>query len=282
MGFTLIELLVVIAIIAILAGLLLPALGKAKQKAQGIQCLSHHRQLTYAWLMHADDNQERFAYASPASLGGYDSNAWISGTMDFNPNNRSNWDPSADLQRSPLWKYCGEAAGVFHCPADHSTVTPASGPYRGQLVPRLRSMSMCIWFGGFGGTLAFSEGLQSPPWRLYQRLSDVVNPGPSSTVLFWDQREDSVNYGNFFIDMTGYPAQPSLTQFNGDLPASYHNRAGGMSFADGHSEIRRWLDPRTMPPVRKGESWTVFAGPMLSPNNRDILWLQEHATRKIN
>src|ERR1041384_7832783 len=95
-AFTLIELLVVIAIIALLAALLLPSLTRAKQKAQGIQCMNNHRQLTYAWLSHAHDNADTFAYASPSDSSGtlnfYDPNCWVSGFLDFNPVNRSNWD----------------------------------------------------------------------------------------------------------------------------------------------------------------------------------------------
>ncbi len=106
--------------------------------------LGHAPGLTYAWLLYADDNRERFAYASPLNLGTYDPYAWVSGLMDFDANNPSNWDPTADLRRSPLWKYCGESAGLFRCPADRSTLKPSSGPYRGQTVPRVRSMSMCI------------------------------------------------------------------------------------------------------------------------------------------
>jgi prepilin-type processing-associated H-X9-DG protein len=136
---------------------------------------------------------------------------------------------------------------------------------------------MSIWLGGFGGTLNLAnQGLSSPPWRLYHKLSDFLDPGPSRTLLFWDEREDTINYGNFFVDMTGFPPDnPNRTQFIGDLPASYHNGAGGLSFVDGHAEIKRWLDPRTTPPVGMGPRMGS------SPNNQDIIWLQERATRKI-
>src|SRR5262249_29860336 len=110
------------------------------------------------------------------------------------------------------------------------------------------------------------------------KLSDFGNPGPSLTLLFWDQREDSINWGNFFVDMTGFPNQPSLTRFDGDMPASYHNRAAGISFVDGHSEIKRWLDPRTTPPLRCDSWWVVTDGGVPCPNNPDVIWLQQRAT----
>jgi len=274
-GFTLIELLVVIAIIAILASLLLPTLAKAKQKAQGIQCLSNHKQLTLAWIMQADDNADKLAYSGPADSN-YDPNAWVCGDLNFDPANPSNWDVAQEIQRSPLWPYCGQSAGIFRCPADKSKVRPSSGPLRGKEVPRVRSMSMTGWMGGFAG-----HWWQSPPFRLYHRSSDIIDPGPSMTEVFWDQREDSINTGNFEIDMTGYPNSPQSVVFGQDYPASYHNRAGGLSFADGHSEIRRWRDARTMPPLRKDSNWLVAAGGSSSPNNQDIIWLQERATRRI-
>ena len=138
---------------------------------------------------------------------------------------------------------------------------------------------MSIWLGGFCGGLATGiPGVSSPPWRLFLKLSDFVNPGPSLTLLFWDQREDSITWGNFGVDMTGFPNQPSQTEWWGDMPASYHNRAGGLSFVDGHAEIKRWLDPRTTPPVRPGSLGELNVGPC--PNNPDIIWLQHRATCK--
>ena len=106
----------------------------------------------------------------------------------------------------------------------------------------------------------------------------MIDPGPSRTFVFLDMREDSIDIGNFAVDMTGWSDEPSQTGFY-DFPASYHNRAGGLSFADGHSEIRRWLDDRTVPPLVSG-GLVPDIGP--SPNNKDVIWLQERGTRKVN
>ncbi|PWT89425.1 MAG: hypothetical protein C5B56_07125 [Proteobacteria bacterium] len=280
-AFTLIELLVVIAIIAILAAMLFPALVRSKTKAHGIMCMSNMRQLTFAWMQYAHDSNDRLPYASGNGDPALDPCVWVTGYLDFNSANSSNWDVQRDIQKSPLWPYCGKATGIWKCPADASTVVPSFGPFTGQNVRRVRSMSMSLWLGGFGGSLTLPDGLSSPPWQLYLKLTDLQDPGPVRTLVFWDEREDAINLGNFGIAMNGYPDKPGLLGFPQDLPASYHNKAGGLSFADGHAEIHRWLDPRTTPPMRSDAWWeTTFFIP--SPNNRDIMWLQEGATRLIH
>jgi prepilin-type N-terminal cleavage/methylation domain-containing protein len=271
-GFTLIELLVVIAIVAILASMLLPTLARSKQKAQGIQCMNHHRQLAMAWRMYAEDNRDRITYAGEdLSDPSRSSAVWVLGRMDFDPNNRANWDVEVGVKKSPLWQYC-KSAGVWKCPSDRSFVKVGS-----VIRPRVRSMTASIWMGGFGGA---APTQLDPGWKVFLSLSDMNDPGPSKSWVFIDQREDSINWGNYFTDMVGFPDRPVLRRFAFDYPASYHSMAGGLSFADGHSEIKRWRDPRTVPPIRKGADALYEAGFVNSPNNPDLGWLQERSTRR--
>ncbi|MDB6122368.1 MAG: hypothetical protein JWQ71_1361 [Pedosphaera sp.] len=279
-GFTLIELLVVIAIIGLLAALLLPALGKGKLKAQGLHCMNNHRQLTLAWKMYADDNADRILFASADDFyhPELDPYVWVLGWIDSTrPADPSNWDMNQDIVKSPLWTYCGKSAAIWKCPADKSEVR-----VNGKTLPRVRSMSMNMWVGGFAGYSMgfsgndwFSSG--GDVWKIYLKLSDMTDPGPSRTFVFLDMREDSIDVGNFATDMTGWSDHPEQAGFY-DLPGSYHHRAGGLSFADGHSEIKRWLDDRTMPRViRNGAIMDIYP----SPNNPDVVWLQERSTRKV-
>lgn len=280
-AFTLIELLVVIAIIAILAALLLPALSKAKLKTQGIQCMNNHRQLMLGWRMYAEDNRDVLLYATATPGSAYAPYSWVQGVLDYSPGNRSNWDVDQDIKKSPMWQYCGGSVGIWKCPADQSTVVPSSGPFAGQTVARIRTMTMSIWTGGWkqaDGTVT-DAGCSGPAWRVYSKLSDMINPGPAKTWVLMDEREDRINYGNAFTDMTGYPDAPASWRFHFDYPASYHGRAGGLSFADGHAEIKKWQDGRTTPPIQKGGAWDATEY-VASPRNQDIFWLQERSTRR--
>jgi prepilin-type N-terminal cleavage/methylation domain-containing protein/prepilin-type processing-associated H-X9-DG protein len=286
-AFTLIELLVVIAIIAILAAMLLPALARAKQKGQGIQCMNNHRQLSLAWRMYADDSRDWLVYASGDSaydathptLSGnpYNQYAWSLSNMDFEPNNRYNWDTSLDMVKRPLWQYA-KTATIYKCPADHSSVT-----VNGVTRPRIRTMSMNLYVGGFAWTDAFGSASGwafADGYAVYHKLSEFGGSGsapPDKIFVFLDMRDDRVNWGNFMTDMDGYsPNDPSQYSFTTDLPGMYHNLACGFSFADGHAEMKRWRDGRTTPPF--SPITDPYATPA-SPNNVDIAWLQDHSTR---
>jgi prepilin-type N-terminal cleavage/methylation domain-containing protein/prepilin-type processing-associated H-X9-DG protein len=263
-AFTLIELLVVIAIIAILAGILLPALAKSKTKAQGISCLNNLRQIQFGWFMYAEDHQEKLV----RNATGSDEPGWVSGWLDFtsNPDN-TNLHKLLHPQFARLGPYL-KSPGVFKCPADRSVVRIG-----GKIHPRVRSISMSTAVN-CDGSYAW---LPSPPYRLYRKLGDFALPGPSQIFVFIDEHPDSINNGAFGVMMSDRNKPGNAIIF--DFPASFHGGAAGLSFVDGHGEIHKWLDPRTKPPPKyKNE----LALPTLSPNNKDMFWLSEHASAREN
>jgi prepilin-type N-terminal cleavage/methylation domain-containing protein len=267
-AFTLLELVVVLAVLAGLAITLLPALAKTSPNSQALQCLNNHRQMANAWRMYADDCRDRIVYSSvdsPTHFNPLNQYAWTQSPMDFSPGNRANWDTNADLVLRPLWPYTGKNAAIYRCPSDRSYVVVGGTP-----MPRVRSISMNLYLGGFAGT---DGGVpQVTPYRIFLKTTDLISPGPSTTFVFLDQRSDNINWGNFDVSMQGYPNFSSQYQFSGDYPGMFHNLSCSFSFADGHAGTKRWLDARTTPASAPGAATA-------SPNNVDIAWLQDHATR---
>ncbi len=221
-GFTLIELLVVIAIIAILASMILPALAKAKQKTLGISCQNNMRQIALGFIMYPSDNND--------FLPG--SQQWCNVSVDTLPGATN----LAALGNTLLYPYLKNAA-VYRCPADKSTITPAGvvNPYGGTGFPRIRSISANAWITGDptgSGTPGAVLGA-SPGYTAYAKLTQILH----TTQIFFtvDENPGSINDA-FFWNKPG-------TSTWCDIPATYHNNAGGMSFADGHSIIKLYHDP---------------------------------------
>jgi prepilin-type N-terminal cleavage/methylation domain-containing protein/prepilin-type processing-associated H-X9-DG protein len=283
-GFTLIELLVVIAIIAILAALLLPALAKSKEKATGVACLNNGRQLSLGWRMYADDASDRICYASDDGYGtAHIKNAysWTLTHMDFVPSNQGNWNWDSEVAQfrqfpgiagPPLIPYYKDPK-LYRCPADHSTIKINTGESK----PRIRTISMNLFLGGFAGT--DGNWAWADAYMFYTKLSDTsLHPGgPAKLFLFIDEREDIVNWGNYMTQMAGYSLsnpRPAQYEFDQDLPGIYHNKAAGLSFCDGHSEVRKWRDGRTMPPL-----YLPIPSPDPVPGDQDVAWMQERSTR---
>lgn len=268
-GFTLTDLLVICAVLGVGALTLVPALAKSSARSRPLRCLNNLRQLGTAWVMYAEDNRGELVYNSDGANVGRsaDSPSWAAGWLDFTSNgDNTNTAFLTDHSRYPYSAFLGpyiRSPLPFKCPADRSTTIMG-----GMAFPRTRSVSMNCWVGQ-NARGWFTAG----NFQISRKLSELGKMSPASLFVFTEERPDSINDCTFATN-PDY-AGPNFTLV--DYPAAFHLDGCTFSFADGHSELRRWRDPRTMPVLRPGQILTYN---IPSPNNPDILWMITHATRR--
>jgi prepilin-type N-terminal cleavage/methylation domain-containing protein/prepilin-type processing-associated H-X9-DG protein len=274
-GFTLIELLVVLAVIAILAGLLLPALSRARQRAESIACQNNLRQLHLAWTLYAQDNRGELAPNQMTEGLSRPLPTWVDGWMQYETDSRNNpflkgiLPESADTELlvSPGIGRLGHGylrPATFRCPGDRSFVILSDGRH-----PRARSYAMNLMMGN-GGYFRWS-GHSSPTLQYdYVTMDQVAEHPTSELFVFGEEHDDFITDGTFFAPNWAHPV-------NGwpELPTARHGRSANFNYADGHVANHRWVTSAMLHPIqRKGRR----AGITLPGTARDWIWLREHGS----
>ncbi len=258
-GFTLIELLVVIAIIAILAGLLLPALAKAKAKGQAIACTSNSKQLQLCWLLYVDDNNDGIV---PNALT--DSHAWIDGSGNSLANSLPGATNVNIVRRGLLFKY-NSAEKIYVCPGQKRVMNNT----RPVNLPPARSFSISgqmnggTWNGRGVTPLVLGQNPRSA--LAYQKTTQIDRPSPAQAFVFVDESEYTIDDGYFAALVNENTWQ--------NFPAVRHGGSASFSFADGHSEIKRWLEPST---AKLNNPNGFSPAPKFgTQRNRDLQWVSD-------
>jgi len=259
-GFTLIELLVVIAIIAILAAMLLPALARAKAKAQSISCMNNTKQLMLSWNMYANDNNDVLApndypFTTPyyTAANKLQLKSWVCGTME-QPLDAGNDSELADPIGTAIANYISSKQS-FHCPADNYI-----DPNTHKVHVRSYAMNSAVGTVWAGFYLNGSPPIGSPvqggwlpgngynanqtAWLTYDKLASFTRPGAAQTWVIMDENPYSINDASMAVSAVAMPGKTYLI----DYPSGLHANAGGIAFADGHSIVHKWQDSRTYTP----------------------------------